>query len=143
MAEIEQIMPTPVVDPETGLADARDPDIHLQRLLAVEVEQPWYSSFVQNIKDLVNPPKLPPLEVTSKPVAVKDIWGFYGDHHKHAGASSLMIHVGVVVLLFTVASHPVVQEKLRDTVSLIAPVDLAPYMAQQAKKNPMGGGGGG
>ena len=82
MAEPEQNMPTPAIDPETGLPDARDPDIHLQRLLAMEVEKPWFASFVQNVKEFVNPPKLPPLEVTSKPVAVKDIWGFYGDHHK-------------------------------------------------------------
>jgi hypothetical protein len=61
MAEQEQIMFTPEIDPETGLADARDPDIHLQRLLAMGVQQPWYASFVQNVKEFVNPPKLPPL----------------------------------------------------------------------------------
>jgi periplasmic protein TonB len=143
MAEPEQNMPTPPIDPETGLPDARDPDIHLQRLLAMEVEKPWFASFVENIKEFVNPPKLPPLVVTSKPVAVKDIWGFYGDHHKHAGASSLLIHAGVVVLLFTVASHPVVSKKLGEAVSLISPIDLAPYIAQKPKNNAMGGGGGG
>jgi TonB family protein len=136
-------MPTPVIDPETGLADARDPDIHLYRLLAVEVETPWIATFIQNIKEIINPPKLPPLQVTSKPVAVKDIWGFYGDHRKHAGASSLVIHAAAVVLLFTVASHPLVQQTAKDAVSLIAPIDLAPYIPQQANNKPMGGGGGG
>ncbi len=143
MADLEQNMPSPRIDPQTGLGDASDPDLHLQRLLAVEVETPWFASFWQNIKELINPPKLPPLEVTSKPVAVKDIWGFYGGHRKHAGVSSLLIHAGVIVLLFTVASHPVVQEKFKDTVSLIAPPDLAPYIAQAPKDKPMGGGGGG
>ena len=52
-----------------------NPDIHLQRLL--QPEKPWYQSFVQNIKDAINPPKLPPLEVTSKPVAVEEMWGAY------------------------------------------------------------------
>jgi len=143
MAEREQSMPTPAIDPQTGLADARDPDVHLQRLLAVEVEQPWYASFIQNLRELIHPPKLPPLEVTSKPVPVKDIWGFYGGHRKHAGISSLLIHVGVVAILFTAASQPVVQQKFKETISLVAPVDLAPYVPQKPKLNPMGGGGGG
>ena len=47
-------------------------DVHLDRLLAAGVEEPWYKSLIQNIKDAVNPPKLPPLVLTSKPVAVKD-----------------------------------------------------------------------
>ena len=40
-------------------------DDHLSRLLVAEVEEPWYRSFIQNIKETFNPPKLPPLEVTS------------------------------------------------------------------------------
>ena len=65
-------------------------DVHLQRLLAESVEEPWYKSLAQNIRDAVNPPKLPPLEVTSKPVAVKDIWGLYG-RKKQSGVMSLLI----------------------------------------------------
>jgi len=37
-----------------------DPDIHLSRLLVQEVEVPFYHTLVQNLKDLINPPKLPP-----------------------------------------------------------------------------------
>ena len=51
-------------------------------MLAAEIEEPWYKSFLQNVKDTFNPPKLPPLEVTSKPVPVKDIWGLYGRQKK-------------------------------------------------------------
>ncbi|MCE5307401.1 MAG: energy transducer TonB [Acidobacteriales bacterium] len=143
MAEQEQITANPAVDPQTGLPDARDPNIHLQHLLSLEVEQPWFASFLQNLRDTISPPKLPPLAVTSKPVAVKDVWGIFGDHRKGAGLSSVLLHGAVVVLLFTVASHPAVNKKLGEAVSLIAPVDLAPYMPQQPKPNPMGGGGGG
>src|SRR5206468_9461876 len=54
---------------------AFEPDVHLDRLLLVsEIETPWYRSVFNNIRELINPPKLPPLEVTSKPVAVNDIW---------------------------------------------------------------------
>src|ERR1044071_395082 len=86
-------------DPASGASAA----IPLQRLLAKEVEEPWYKSFVQNIKDAVNPPKLPPLEITSKPVAVKDIWGLYGQK-KQSFLMSTTFQVLVVTLLFTVAS---------------------------------------
>jgi periplasmic protein TonB len=53
-------------------------DDHLNRLLCADIEDPWYHTFIRNVKEFVNPPKLPPLEVTSKPVPVKDIWGLYG-----------------------------------------------------------------
>ena len=48
-------------------------DDHLSRLIPQGMEDPWYKSLFQNVKDAINPPKLPPLEVTSKPIAVKDI----------------------------------------------------------------------
>src|SRR4030088_2670507 len=83
-------------------------DVHLQRLLAVGVEEPWFKSLVRNIQETINPPKLPPLELTSKPVAVKDIWGLYG-RKRESGLMSLAVHAGVVVLLLHVASHKAVQ----------------------------------
>ncbi|MGH9658753.1 MAG: energy transducer TonB [Bryobacteraceae bacterium] len=117
-------------------------DVHLQRLLAKSVEEPWYFSLAQNVKDLIRPEKLPPLELTSKPVAVKDIWGLYG-RTKQSGAASLAIHVTVVTLLFTVASSDAVQKKVKEAVHLVAP-DIAPYMPEAAvKPKAMGGGGGG
>ena len=46
-----------------------DPDIHLQRLLAPQnLDEPFYRTIVQTVRDLIHPPKLPPLEITSKPV---------------------------------------------------------------------------
>src|SRR5258708_7064883 len=53
----------------------RIPDVHLDRLLPENVEFPWFVGVWRNIRELVNPQKLPPLAVTSKPVPVKDIWG--------------------------------------------------------------------
>ena len=57
-------------------------DDHLNRLLVAEVEEPWIQSLIRNIRELINPPKLPPLVVTSKPIPVKDIWGLYGRQKK-------------------------------------------------------------
>src|SRR5689334_25103155 len=93
-------------------------DEHLSRLLADEVEEPWYRSFLQNVKEFFNPPKLPPLEVTSKPVAVKDIWGLYG-RQKRSFMMSTGFQVGVVVLLFTVFSTKAVQQQVKQVTSLI------------------------
>src|SRR5579884_1195392 len=131
-----------MTSPNQGaLPSPEDPDIHLSRLLN-EVEEPWYRSFIQNIKDVFNPPKLPPLEVTSKPVEVKDIWGFYGGQEKRAGLTSLLIHVGVIVVLFTIGLNKHVQQIAKQTVTLIAP-DLAPYKPSPPQKTVMGGSGGG
>jgi periplasmic protein TonB len=46
---------------------------NLSHLLVEGLETPWYKTLVQSVRDLVNPPQLPPLVVTSKPVAVKDL----------------------------------------------------------------------
>jgi hypothetical protein len=33
-----------------------------------------FGGFWQNLRDTISPPKLPPLQVSSQPVAVKDMW---------------------------------------------------------------------
>jgi len=116
-------------------------DDHLARLLAPSVEEPWYHSLIQSIKDVVRPPVLPPLEVTSKPIAVKDIWGLYGKD-KRSNMMSLAIHGTAVLLLFTVASSKTVQMKAKAVFSTLVEPDIAPYLGA-AKKQQSGGGGGG
>ena len=118
-----------------------DADDHLNRLLAAEGE-PFIKSFIRNVKEAINPPKLPPLQVTSQPVPVKDIWGFYGGQKKQAGLSSIAIHVAVVTLLFIIGTNKTVQKVVKEQISLIAP-DLAPYKPTVKKDQMHGGGGGG
>lgn len=116
---------------------------HLNRLLVAETNVPWYKTFVQNIQEAINPPKLPPLEVTSKPVPVKDIWGLTAGQEKRAGTLSLVIHFVVISLALIIGTNEKVQQKVKETVTLIAP-DLAPYIPKNApKQQAMGGGGGG
>ena len=117
-------------------------DDHLIRLLVAEVEEPWWKSFASNIKSIIKPEKLPPLEVTSKPVAVKEMWEDRGNK-KFAGVGSVLIHAGVIGFLIFVGTLKPVQQAVKNTVTLIAP-DLAPYEVAAAKKlDKMGGGGGG
>ena len=54
-----------------GVEHAVDADDHLNRLLPPDTEIPWYRSIVENLRDLIHPEKLPPLELTSKPVKSK------------------------------------------------------------------------
>src|SRR5215469_13616382 len=103
-------------------------DDHLSRLLVSEVEEPFYKTFIRDVKELFNPPKLPPLDVTSKPVAVKDIWGLYGNQKK-SFMMSTGFQIGFVALLFIAFSNKTVQSKAKEAVSLVMPLmDTAPPM---------------
>jgi len=127
-------------------ADATQPpqpvSDHLDRLWLAEVEEPWYQSFFRNVREAIRPAKLPPLEVTSKPVPVKDIWGEYR-YGRQSAVSSVVIHVAVVVLLFTLGTNKAVRTAVQKSVVLIDP-NLAPYMPDlKPKQQPAQGGGGG
>jgi protein TonB len=127
-----------------SLPNPENPDIHLARLLPPP-ETPLYKTFIQNIKDAINPPKLPPLEVTSKPVdpnELKGLNGLYSGNESRAGMMSLVIHISVVAALFILGSLKPVQKLVKDTVTLIAP-DIKPYISKPKDKLAGGGGGGG
>jgi TonB family protein len=127
---------------ERPMAAVSQPDDHLNNLLIPGGDTPWYKSFVANIKEVVRPTPLPPLEVTSKPVPVKDIWGD-SKNTGTAGISSLLIHCAAIALLIAIGTNETVQEKVKESVALIAP-DIAPYVPQaKVQKQTMGGGGGG
>jgi protein TonB len=125
------------------MPEVLQPDDHLSRLLAPQaVEIPWYKSLYQNIHELIKPEKLPPLEVTSRPVPVRDIWGLYGRDPK-SRYISIGIHVAVFALLMVGATNKKVQQMVKEQVNLIDPT-LKPYVPDMApKKQAMGGGGGG
>ena len=111
-------------------------------LLDTDVEEPFFRSLARSIKEMIHPPKLPPLEVTSKPVAVKDIWGSYAGQEKSAGLTSFLIHVVVVGLLFFLGTNKAVQQVVKQQIDLIAP-NLAPYKPTPKADSMHGGGGGG
>jgi periplasmic protein TonB len=129
----------PMAYPGGNPPGKQDDELHL--LLASDVDEPFFRSLARSIKELIHPPKLPPLEVTSKPVAVKEIWGFYGGQEKRAGVTSFLVHVGVVGLLFLLGTNKAIQQVVKQQIDLIAP-DIAPYKPT-VKENAMHGGGGG
>ena len=115
-------------------------NIHLQRLLAESIEEPWFLSVYRNIRDIIAPQKLPPLMVTSRPVEVADIWGLYG-RRRQSGLLSLAVHGCAVTLLFTALSNHTVQKTMKQAGRLIVP-NLADYMPAARKAKEDGGGGG-
>ena len=125
-----------------SLPGSFQPDDHLSRLLPAE--EPWYKQFAQSLRDTFRPEQLPPLDVTSKPVAVKSIWGMYS-RDKRSNYMSLGIHAGVIALMvISGLMSKTVRDKVKEQFHLVDP-NLAPYIPQQTPKNDTmhGGGGGG
>jgi len=127
--------------PGSAPADQQDPDKHLQRLLVAETQVSWFKAFSDRVKEAINPPKQAPLEVTAKPLPVKDIWGLTAGQETRAGSISMIVHVTVLALLLVLGTNETLQKKVRETVTLVAP-DLTPYKPTP-KPKPAGGGGGG
>jgi protein TonB len=118
---------------------------HLDNFILTTLEEPWYSSLVSQVRDLFSQKKEPPLEVTSKPVPVKDIWGLY-NYRRKAALSSVGTHALAFILIAVAFSHPAVQDAAKQTATLILPVDISPYLPPVQTKpsdKTMGGGGGG
>lgn len=129
-----------VKDVETSSPDS--PEEHLAHLLPpASLDTPWFKEIIQNIKELINPPKLPPLEVTSKPIDVPSVWGFYEENKSKARVMSVIIHVVIIFLILWLGSLKPVQKLVQQTVTLIAP-DLKPYLPDKPKDRSGGGGGG-
>jgi periplasmic protein TonB len=113
-------------------------DDHLTRLLPpAALDTPWYRSLIQNIRESLTPPKLPPLEVTSKPVAVKEIWGFYSNQKK-SFAMSFGFQIALVAIVALALSTKPVQKVVKNAVAV-----FLPETAVDAPKPAMHGGGGG
>jgi periplasmic protein TonB len=131
----DQAMPNnmrgPGTEPELDLL------LHNQTL-----DEPIWKSLFRNIDEFFFPKKLPPLVLTSKPVPVRDIWGFY-DYKGKGALGSTVVHILALVLIIvgTILGERAVKQivKPKETVELIAPdVPTLP-----PSKTQVGGGGGG
>src|ERR1700743_1045611 len=117
----------------------RHADDHLDRLFAADMaEIPWLVSLYRTLHEVLKPEKLPPLMLTSKPVAVKDIWGLYKPDPKSFMGSSGFV-LAVVMVLMLIGTNKKVQEALKSSVTLVDP-HLSVF---KPDVKPTGGGGGG
>src|ERR1700675_3255067 len=75
------------------------------------LDEPIWRSLFRNVDEFFFPKKLPPLVLTSKPVPVRDIWGFY-DYKKNGALGSTLVHVvviGAIIGLTILGRHVVTQ----------------------------------
>lgn len=100
------------------------------------------------IHDFLFPSKLPPLQLTSQPVQLREVWGAY-NYKKDGAAASIVIHllmVGAIVTFSTFSlSKPKrveVKPPLQQT-ELVLPPDIALPMSPKKDATLSGGGGGG
>ena len=105
------------------------------------------TSFLQNLRDFISPPKLPPLKISSAPAPPpKPIWS-KDENASRAQWLSALVHV----LIFAGIGLPLWHELSTTTttagtleVSKVDINDLSPYIFKAPKGNEhMGGGGGG
>jgi periplasmic protein TonB len=119
-----------------------EPEPELNLLMKDSTPSLW-ESLSQNFKETFFPKKLPPLVLTSKPVPVKDIWGFY-DYKKSGATLSMIGHIIVIsaILIGTYYLGKKVVEKPRENVVLLAPSLDIPVMKPAPTQSGGGGGGG-
>ncbi len=117
----------------------KEPELNL--LLSERVDPPLWRSLYENLHDALFPPKLPPLVLTSTPIPVKEIWGFY-DNRKNGVLGSTLFHIvlAVVIVGITILGRRVVDDiKAAENVEVFTPSDIA----LPASSKIVGGGGGG
>jgi periplasmic protein TonB len=129
---------------DTLQAESRAKEPELKLLLSETVlHQPLWKSLIQNVEEFLFRKRMPPLVLTSTPLPVKDIWGFY-DHKRDGVLWSTVVHVMVLlaVIGLTILGRRAMQQiqTPQATVTLVAPDDLLPMRPSRTR---VGGGGGG
>jgi TonB family protein len=123
-----------LVPPELDKQDQpREP-----KLLAEVIDEPAWKTIASNIYDLLYPRKLPPLVLTSKPIAVVD--PMKENRGRTASIVSVITHVVIITLLlwgFVTVKKAVTKKQL------LTNIDVPQYMPIAPKGPQMGGGGGG
>lgn len=102
-------------------------------------------SLWRNLRDWISPPKLPPLQTTSKPVAVKEIWS-KNEQYSKVQIVSIVAHVAAISLIVLIPllfpgwiSGPTSQAKNYD----LSDTDVSPYLPKLNPAKERAGGGGG
>src|SRR5437588_398801 len=89
--------------------------------LSDRLDQAWYSTVVENLRDALFPPQQPPLHLTSKPVRVRSIWGAY-DNKKQASVGSMIVHacmIGALVYISVTGARVVTEPRKVEHITYI------------------------
>lgn len=107
-------------------------------LKGVEYEPAW-KTLAGSIYDLLYPRKLPPLELTSKPIPVPDRLAV--KRSPASSAISIIIHVAIIVAI--IAAFLFGRKQIKKAVTQVTNIDVTQYMPIAPNGPQMGGGGGG
>jgi periplasmic protein TonB len=123
-------------------APGNEPELHLL-VASRSFEEPLWKSLFRELDEFFFPKKLPPLKLESKPIPVKELWGFYSYWKFGAlgAAGSYVIIFGILVAFYFIGKRMVQAQPVpKATVTLVDPGDLP---ALPSSKTQVGGGGGG
>ena len=118
--------------------DKRDRPIE-PKLLAEIIDEPAWKTIAGNIYDLLYPRKLPPLVLTSKPIAVVDPM----KENRGRAASIISVATHVVIIALLLWGFVTVKKAVSKKNQLLTNIDVPPFMPIAPKGPQMGGGGGG
>ncbi len=87
----------------------KEPELHL--LIPENLNPPLWQSLFTNVREALFPKKLPPLQLTSRPVKVADMWGEYSFRKSSAGVS-LAVHAAALagIIWLSIAGVKVVTQ---------------------------------
>jgi TonB family protein len=121
----------------------REPELHLL-ITDTGFEEPLYKSLLRGLDEFFFPKKLPPLRLESKPIPVKDIWGYYSKWQVGGfGLGGLTVVVAVLaVAAFLIARH-MVAPTTHVQAQIVPLVDPGDFLALKPAKTQLSGGGGG
>ena len=132
-------MTSPNLEPDTNRgSEAQLPALHFAGLDSI-VEEPIWKTLFAGVADVLFPKKLPPLKLSSTPIAVKDPMAV--KRNPASSAVSFVTHAVIIglILLFTLAQwHERAVKRAQ-----VVPVDVSPFIPAAPAKDVMGGGGGG
>ena len=113
-----------------------------QRMLVED--KPFLRVMWEDIRDIISPPKLPPLKVTSKPIPVKPIWS-KDENYSKAQVLSLAAHGLAIVLLTMPLLYQFIQNSTTPPVvkADVRIIDISPYLPKLPPGGDKAGGGGG
>lgn len=133
-----QVLTPPELDPRD---QAREPRIDREPFSTNEiVDEPVWKAIIGNVRDLFNKEKLPPLELTSTPIPVKDPFAVKRD--PISSGVSIGVHVLIIALIawFIYMAHLHLKPIQKAAVTAI---EVPAFMPIAPKAAAMGGGGGG
>jgi TonB family protein len=124
-----------LLPPELGRQD----DPKEPKLISEIIDEPAWKTIYNNVYDLLFPRKLPPLVLTSTPIAVPD--PMKEDRGKASSIISIATHVVIIGLILWafLAVKKVVTKKSQ----VVTNIDVPQFMPIAPKGPQMGGGGGG